>query len=57
MIFLVILLVFMVSHGVSALSVLVPQKVSIRTVRDVIIYPYMTALGNIDFTFHQTDRK
>ena len=57
MIFLVILFVFMISQGVAVTSVLVPQKITIHTVGDVIFYPYMAALGDIDFTFNQTDRE
>ena len=38
-------------------SILLPQKISLHTLKDVLLYPYLNALGTIEFTNHQTDRK
>lgn len=57
MIFLVLWFVFMVSYGVGMTSILLPQKISFRTLKDVLLYPYLNALGNVDFTYNQTDRE
>uniref|UniRef100_A0A7M5V598 Ion transport domain-containing protein n=1 Tax=Clytia hemisphaerica TaxID=252671 RepID=A0A7M5V598_9CNID len=55
MIFLVVLFVFMVSYGVGMTSVLLPQHVSSKTFKDVLLYPFLNALGNIDFTYDQKE--
>ena len=57
MIFLVLWFVIMVSYGVGMTSILIPQKISLRTVKNVLLYPYINALGNLEFKLNQTDRK
>jgi len=47
----------MIAHGVAITSVLTPQAVSFKTLHGVILYPYLNAFGNIDYTVNQTDRK
>ena len=57
MIFLVLWFIFMLSYGVGMTSVLLPQKISMHTLKDVLLYPYFNALGTVDYIYNQTDRK
>ena len=58
MTFLVILFVFIVAYGVAKTSILSPKKFDFRALAvDVIFYPYLNVLGQIEISANQTDRK
>ena len=48
MLFLTVFLVFLISYGVGMTSVLTPQKVKAVTLKGILLFPFLDALGNVD---------
>ena len=54
MIFSVLWFVIMLSYGVATTAMLSPQKeINSKTLKHLLLYPYLSALGNIDFEYNQ----
>ena len=56
MIFLVLWFVFMISYGVGFTSILRPQHVTWKTLKSLVVHPYLNAIGTISATLNQTNR-
>ena len=54
MIFSVLWFVIMLSYGVATTAMLSPQKeINSKTLKHLLLYPYLCALGNIDIEYNQ----